>query len=93
MTDQDNAELVRRGAASDELDHTKCVYEVVSAKPSRQPKRVSGPGLHELISDGRSYEQMPAVCQQIETILQTRLCSPTKSTLPFGACGLGRMEN
>ena len=31
MTDQDTAELVRRAAAGDELDHTKCLYEVVSA--------------------------------------------------------------
>ena len=34
-----------------DLDHTVCEYEVVSAKPSRQPKRVNIPGLHESISD------------------------------------------
>jgi uncharacterized protein (TIGR02391 family) len=33
------------------LDHTKCLYEVVSAKLSRQPKHVNIPGLHDSISD------------------------------------------
>ncbi len=33
------------------LDHTVCEYEVVSAKPSRQPKRVNIPGMHDSISE------------------------------------------
>ena len=72
MTDQDTAELVRRAAAGDERDHTKCLYEVVSAKPSRQPKRVSIPGLHELISDGPSYQQMLGE-QQVDLLLPQTL--------------------
>jgi uncharacterized protein (TIGR02391 family) len=34
-----------------DLDHTVCEYEVVNAKPLRQPKRVNIPGLHESISN------------------------------------------
>ena len=33
------------------MDHTKCLYEDVTARPIRQPKRVNLPGLHNLISD------------------------------------------
>jgi hypothetical protein len=82
MTEQDTAELARRAAAGDELDHTKCLYEVISAKPSRQPKRVSILGLHELISGAPSHQQMRTECQQIKTALPLR----------SGAYRLGRME-
>ena len=33
------------------MDHTKCLYEDVTAKPIRQTTRVNLPGLHNLISD------------------------------------------
>jgi len=32
------------------MGHTKCLYEVVTEKPLRQPKRVNLPDLHDLIS-------------------------------------------
>jgi uncharacterized protein (TIGR02391 family) len=38
-----------RGFPSD-LDHTECKYKVVTTKPVGQPKRVSLPGMHSLIS-------------------------------------------
>lgn len=33
-----------------DLDHTKCLYEIVTRKPINQPQRVNMPGLHPLIS-------------------------------------------
>lgn len=32
-----------------DLDHTKCLYEIVTRKPNNQPQRVDMPGLHRLI--------------------------------------------
>jgi uncharacterized protein (TIGR02391 family) len=39
---------MRMGA---DLGHTVCEYEVVSTKPSQQPKRVNVPGMHDSISE------------------------------------------
>lgn len=40
-----------RGMGGGGLDHTVCQYEVVTARPVRQPKRVNLPDLHNDISD------------------------------------------
>lgn len=83
---------------SADLDHTKCLYEIVTRKPVSQPQRLNMPGLHPLISDA-SGSQMATkdyddaifnACKAVEGRVQALTGHP-KNTKGVALSGKGLM--
>lgn len=69
------------------LDHTKCVYEVVTRKPVDQPQQINLPGLHPLISQASGSQvavkhfdnAVSNACQAVEDRVQALTGYPKTS--------------